>query len=249
MFYSITPGDDPPIVLIAGLGFPGSYWQPVIELLRAGSATITYDRPGTGAAPQRPDPKQPVPYGVLAEELEALLDEAGVTEPAVVVGHSMGSNVARVYAGRHPSRVAGLVHVEGSIPRLSLFDDGEPMIDSEGDDGSEIDLITGEVEVLTAAVMRVPALVLTRTPGWWIGPLPHPSVDELWSTYHRLLAAELGAVRLIAQDSGHHMPKDAPALVAYAIDAVTRAVRAGTSPRLDPAELAAAGGRLADPPA
>jgi len=40
------------------------------------------------------------------------------------------------------------------------------------------------------------------------------------------------------------MPREAPALVAYAIDAVTRAVRAGARPEIDPAELAAVGGRL-----
>lgn len=245
MHYSITPGDDPPIVLIAALGFPGSYWQPVIDLLLAGSATIAYDRPGIGVEPQRPDPKQPVAYGVLAEELEALLDDAGVEAPAVLVGHSMGSLVARVFAARHPGRVAGLVHVEGSIPRLSLLDGGEPVIDSEGDDGSEIDTVTGEVEVLTAPATRVPALVLVRRPGWSIGPLPHPSVDALWSTYQRLLAADWDAPLLVADDSGHLMPREAPALVAYAIDAVTRAVRTGTRPEIDPAELAAVGGRLA----
>lgn len=244
MFYSITPGDDPPIVLIAALGFPGSYWQPVIELLRAGSTTITYDRPGVGAAPRRPGP-EPVAYGVLADELTALLDGAGMRAPAVLVGHSMGSNVARVFAGRHPGRVAGLVHVEASIPRLSLLGDDGPVIDSAGDDGNEIDIITGEVEVLTAAVPTVPALVLTRKPGWWIGPLPHPSIDALWTTYQRLLADERNAPLLVADDSGHLMPVDAPALVAYAIDAVARAVRAGTRPQLDPAELAAHGGRLA----
>ena len=246
MSYSITPGDDPPIVLIAALGFPGSSWRPVIELLRTGSAVLTYDRPGIGDTPQRPDPKQPVPYSVLAEELDALLDEAAVAAPVVLVGHSIGSNVARVFAGRHPGRVAGLVHVDGSIPRLDLWEGVQPVIDSAGDDGSEIDLIAGEVEVLTAAVPRVPAVVLARTPGWWIGPLPHPSIDELWTVYQRMLAVERDAPLLVAQDSGHLMPRDAPALVAYAIDAVTRAVRAGTRPEIDPAELTAVGGRLAD---
>jgi len=244
MPYSITPGDAPPIVLVAALGFPGSSWRPVIELLRAGSATFAYDRPGTGAAALRPDPEQPVTYSVLAQELADLLEEAAIEAPAVFVGHSMGSHIVRVFAGRHPDRVAGLVHVEGSIPRVNLWHGAESMIDSEGDDGNEIDVVAGEVEVLTAVVPRVPALVMTRTPGRWPEPLPHPAIDDLWTAHQRILAAERGSPLLVAENSGHLMPGEAPALVAYAIDAVTHAVRAGARPRVDLVELAAAGGRL-----
>jgi len=90
----------------------------------------------------------------------------------------------------------------------------------------------------------VPALVVTRTPGRWSGSIPHPAIDDLWTAYQRILAAERESPLLVAEDSGHLMPREAPALVAYAIDAVTRAVRAGARPEIDPAELAAVGGRL-----
>jgi hypothetical protein len=46
-------------------------------------------------------------------------------------------------------------------------------------------------------------------------------------------------------DAGHLIPDDAPALVAYAVDEVVRAVRAGRSEViLDAGQLAGVGGRI-----
>jgi pimeloyl-ACP methyl ester carboxylesterase len=53
-------------------------------------------------------------------DLEALLEHYQPRAPAVVVGHSMGGNVAAMYAGIRPERVAKLVDLEG----LGLADSG-----------------------------------------------------------------------------------------------------------------------------
>jgi pimeloyl-ACP methyl ester carboxylesterase len=246
MIYSITDGDDPPIVLVAALGFPKEIWRPVIDRLGAGSRTFTYDRPGIGEAPRRADPARPISYGVLADELSELLDESGVDGPAVLVGHSMGANVVRVYAGRHPARVAGLVFVDGSLPRLVLRAEDSPATDGDDPGANPVDTLAGEVEVRRAPVPRVPAVVLGRTPGWWsTPPIPHPALDDLWQINQRDLAGAYRAPLLIAGNAGHHLPREAPQLVAYAIDLAVIAARTGTEPSPDPTALAAAGGRLA----
>ncbi len=46
-------------------------------------------------------------------DLEALLDHFSPGRPANLVAHSMGGNVAMLYAGVRPSRVARLVNLEG----------------------------------------------------------------------------------------------------------------------------------------
>ncbi len=46
-------------------------------------------------------------------DLDALLAHFSPTEPATVIGHSMGGNVACLYAGARPERVAALVNLEG----------------------------------------------------------------------------------------------------------------------------------------
>jgi pimeloyl-ACP methyl ester carboxylesterase len=246
MIYSITHGDDPPVVLVAGLGFPRDSWQPVIDLLTTGSTTFAYDRPGIAGAPGRADPARPVSYGVLAEELADLLDESRVAKPMVLVGHSMGANVVRVFADRHPAWVAGLVFVDGSLPRLALPAGDEPLTDGDGPGASPIDPLAGEVEVRKATPPSVPAVVLGRTPGWWSPrPIPHPALDELWQLNQRDLADAHHAPLIIASDAGHHLPREAPALVAYGIDLVVRAVRTGTAPAPAEDELTAVGGHLA----
>ncbi len=245
MIYSVTPGDDPPVVLVAALGLGRASWHPVIDRLAGKSATLAYDRPGTGEAPARADPAEPISYGLLADELAGVLEESGLAGPVVLAGHSMGSNVVRVFAGRYPARVAGLVFVDGSLPRLAMRPAELPLTDDQDPAANPIDILAGEVEVRSAAVPPAPAIVLTRTPGWWSSyPIPHPALDQLWQINQRDLAAEHRAPLLIADNSGHHMPAEAPALVAYGIDLVVRAARAGIDPAPSQAELTAAGGRL-----
>ena len=46
-------------------------------------------------------------------DLDALLDALSPGEPATLVGHSMGGNIAGLYGGIRPSRVRAVVNLEG----------------------------------------------------------------------------------------------------------------------------------------
>jgi pimeloyl-ACP methyl ester carboxylesterase len=48
----------------------------------------------------------------LADELHATVGAAGERGPFVLVGHSLGGEVVRLYANRHPDEVAGMVLVD-----------------------------------------------------------------------------------------------------------------------------------------
>lgn len=192
MFSAANLGESPPVVFVAQLGTPGRSWQPVIDRLTTRQATVVYDRPGIGDSPPRAAPNPPLPYSAFAGELLTLLDRLGVAEPAVLVGHSVGSLITRVFTARNPARVAGLVHVDGSIPRLSLWP-GEPAADGDGPQATIFDTIAGEIEILTAAPPQVPTVVITRTPGRWDVPIPHPQIDRLWSVHQELLARQSAA--------------------------------------------------------
>ena len=47
-----------------------------------------------------------------ASELRALLAGAGIDGPYVLVGHSYGGRIARVYAKEYPAEVVGMVLID-----------------------------------------------------------------------------------------------------------------------------------------
>ena len=74
-----------------------------------------YDRPGTpvGEKPSRSDPvRQPTTAGDAVADLHALLSAASVVRPYVLVGHSYGGLIVRLYASTYPDDVSGLVLVD-----------------------------------------------------------------------------------------------------------------------------------------
>jgi pimeloyl-ACP methyl ester carboxylesterase len=221
----VEPGSDPTVVFVAQMGTAGPTWRPVIDLLTTAPAVVTYDRAGIGASDARPEPDKPIPYSVPADELAVMLDQLGVNGPLVLVGHSVGSLYIRMCAARHPHRVAGMVHVDGSIPALRLSPDQPAPVDGDRADSSTLDPDTGEREMKNLQLPKVPGVVLARTPGRWSVALPDPAIDKRWQQAQADLAQETGATLVVAADAGHQIPREAPGLVASAVDAVVRAVR------------------------
>jgi pimeloyl-ACP methyl ester carboxylesterase len=95
--------------------------SPTINRIRRSSAranfarACAYDRPGTpvGEKPSRSDPvPQPTTAGDAVADLHALLIAAREAGPCVLVGHSYGGLVARLYASTYPEDVSGLVLVD-----------------------------------------------------------------------------------------------------------------------------------------
>jgi pimeloyl-ACP methyl ester carboxylesterase len=208
MGINIRHGSSPPIVFIAQLGTGGDSWKPVLDRLESGATTLTYDRPGTGDAPPRPAPNPPIPHSGFARELLELLDAEGINEPAVIVGHSFGGLIARAFAGSYRQRVAGLVFVDASIPQFHLVPTSEPKLDGDDDGATEIDVVRGQVEILSLGIPRVPSVVLTRTHGTWSGdaPPPHPAVEDLWLVSQRQLADQAGASLVVATTADTSSP-------------------------------------------
>lgn len=107
-------------VLVHG-AFTGAWiWGPLMAHLKAaGHSVEAFDLPGLG------DDHTPVSE-ITLDACSARLCEVlpASTEPAVVVGHSMGGIIATQGAARCPERVAALVYVAAFLPkdRQSLLD-------------------------------------------------------------------------------------------------------------------------------
>jgi pimeloyl-ACP methyl ester carboxylesterase len=105
--HCVTYGDgSPTIVLVSGLEIPQEYWDSVIPALAAVTTVVTYDRAGIGKSEIG---DQPTHGGQSASDLRVLLDTLGVPRPYILVGHSYGGSVVRLFASMYPDDVGGLV--------------------------------------------------------------------------------------------------------------------------------------------
>ena len=126
------PADQPPIVLVAGLGVSSLYWTRLGRRLACGRTVLAADLPGFGRTP--PVPGTPWPGGPSvpeqADQLLAWLDARGVGR-AVLCGHSVGCQTVVEFAARRPDRVERLVlmappfepgrrSLAVSLPRLAV---------------------------------------------------------------------------------------------------------------------------------
>jgi pimeloyl-ACP methyl ester carboxylesterase len=105
-------GDGPLVVFEAGMSAPAGCWVHTQREISRHARTLSYDRAGYGGSDVDPAPRT---LERIVDDLTAVLDAVGESDPVVLVGHSWGGPVLRVFADRHPSRVAGLVFVDASL--------------------------------------------------------------------------------------------------------------------------------------
>ncbi|MBA3669253.1 MAG: alpha/beta fold hydrolase [Sphingomonas sp.] len=98
------------IVLVAG-GLGGNHraWTTVQPKLTKFGRVVSYDRLGSGASTRS---KRPRVASNFVEELRQGLKNAGLQPPYLLVGHSYGGLMVRLFASRYPKEVSGLVLVD-----------------------------------------------------------------------------------------------------------------------------------------
>ena len=122
MYLECRGTGSPTVVLVAGLKASAEDWNmakgsgsTVFAEVAKLTRVCAYDRPGTpvGEKPSRSDPvPQPTTAGQAVTDLHALLKAAGEARPCILVGHSYGGLVVRLYASTYPDDVSGLVLVD-----------------------------------------------------------------------------------------------------------------------------------------
>jgi pimeloyl-ACP methyl ester carboxylesterase len=107
----------PTVILEAGAGGFSSHWVYVQDEVTQFTRVCAYDRAGLGWSEASPRPRT---ADVVVEELHALLTAAGVAEPYVLVGHSLGGVFVRRYAHEFPNEVEGIVLVDSAHPEQDI---------------------------------------------------------------------------------------------------------------------------------
>jgi pimeloyl-ACP methyl ester carboxylesterase len=268
MYVECRGAGAPAVVIVAGGKAAADDWTEaaapgapnVFEAIGAFTEVCAYDRPGTpvGEKPSRSDPTpQPRAAADAVADLHALLSAAGIAAPVVLVGHSYGGLVVRLYARTYPDDVAGMVLVDALSEGLREAETPEEWAHQrvilEGD-LTETLKIYPEIErdetdrsfdqLLAAPALRpMPLVVLSADHPW--GPLvpgfiadgslppdTPPDVGYVTDRAQKVAQAELaasvpGARHVTNTDSGHEIHKDQPQLVIDSIRGVVDAVRAG----------------------
>lgn len=247
----------PTVVLVAGLRNTGDIWSVQADdgttrtMVFAGVAklarVIAYDRPGTTLGADqfsRSDPVgQPRTVSDAVTELRALLRAAKVPGPYVLVGHSTGGLIVRLYASTYPKDVAGMVLVDAIPETMQTLLSPEnwkiydrlitevPTPLANYKDLETIDFKTSFEQMRKAKPSsKMPLVVLSRDKPSEIGAdFPAgftDTVEKAWRAGQSGLAKLVpGARHIMKSQSGHYIQLEQPQLVIEAIRQVVEAVR------------------------
>jgi pimeloyl-ACP methyl ester carboxylesterase len=237
----------PTVVLEAG--FPGNTqnWRDVQPDLGRTTRTCAYDRAGLGRSPPMPgvhDAQDEI------DDLQRLLVAAHLEPPYVLVSHSYGGILARLFASQHPDEAAGVVLVDArgrdatrrqvalfpkSLPKSQI----PPVLTTPVQDGVDLaasEALASRVRSLGATPLAV--ITAGRHDQDW-GRLLSPGVarafDRLWATMQdELTALSSNHLHVVALRSDHFLQRfdGQPDVVIRAVQAVVRTARDHT--RLPP---------------
>jgi pimeloyl-ACP methyl ester carboxylesterase len=226
--YECRGEGSPTIVAEAGYDSAGtSTWFELMDGLAGISRVCTYDRAGTGTSDPRPD-AEALTTADQAEELRTLLDGAGVDPPFVLVAHSYGGFVARLFADAYLDETAGIVLIESSHE-----DEIDPYADFYGDkpagdwvDGGDLlDIDATEADLRDARDYGDMPLIAIRAERY------EDVLDEdLWrETQADLATLSTNGIHVEALGSGHFVMEagNNPAVVLAAVEAVVAAAGSG----------------------
>jgi pimeloyl-ACP methyl ester carboxylesterase len=230
----------PTVVFLSGWGEDTSSWASVFDGTSTMTRSCLYDRAGVGeSAPYGALPRRARDAHDQARELDQLLRNGGIAKPYVLVGHSWGGSLARLYAGSHHD-VKAVVFIDSSSP---------------GQDAAIAAALPpkkpGEASLLTE--LRQPHNVAVDNPEYlaWgksldevgevtnLGDLPEIVITAgntfaglsgrlfpVWLAMQKRLAAlSSRTVQVLARSSGHSVQQDAPELVLAAVRAAVNAAR------------------------
>jgi len=128
-------GEGSPTIILDHVGGGSSMdWALIQPKLAEHTRVCAYDRAGFGWSDYNPAPRT---MEQQVNELHNLLQGANEQGPYILVGHSYGARVDRVYAAKYPDEVAGMVLMDAGI----LSDDPRYPAEMQSDFESENNML------------------------------------------------------------------------------------------------------------
>jgi pimeloyl-ACP methyl ester carboxylesterase len=222
----------PTVVFEAGLGEPWRTWSRVLPHVASFAPTVAYSR--AGIPESEPGPLLRTGH-LVVDDLHMLLGNAGIPPPYVLVGHSWGADIARLYASQHPAEIAGLIlvgaaherwherHIARTTAGLSPEErDGYMHWLVGGHPKEHVDLPATRAQLFAMGPLPpVPLFVLNP-------PCPEPlrsEWDEFLAEWNQLASLVPGGTLIVAERGGHYLHNDQPRLVIDTIRKVMETTR------------------------
>jgi pimeloyl-ACP methyl ester carboxylesterase len=117
-------GEGPTIACCNGVGVSTFFWKYITEQFSDRFQIVLWDYRGHGASDRLPTPDcTDLSIAACANDLSLVLKAAGAG-PSVIIGHSMGCQVALEFYSKYPEEVRGLILMQGSAGRVleTFFD-------------------------------------------------------------------------------------------------------------------------------
>lgn len=240
LYLYCTGTGSPTVILEAGLEGDHSSWEQVQSEIAESARVCSYDRAGLGNSDRGPVPRN---AKLATADLHALLTQADIAPPYILVGHSFGGLLIRRYAFEYPDEVAGMIFVDSlhedwwqealallpanasndserltSFRRYLMRDWRNPLGNREV---MEIPAVVEQIRE-TGNFGDMPITVLTAGIFNVLNPgLPNDLETSLANLFRGLqgriaVLSTVGAQTVIS-DSGHNMPRENPSAVISAI--------------------------------
>ena len=229
--FKVIRGENYTVLLEAGGGMDSREWDKIApELSRKTGATIvSYDRAGFGKSdlPETPlDMREEV--GWLWQGLKKL----ELDKNLILVGHSFGGWMIRLFASEYPEAVKGMVFVDPFTNELVdllgvAYLDNHPMSGKLPFDTSHPEKLTriqralvrmvgdglgSKIEIMhkTSIPSNIPVIVITSGKPF----LPKKEEQEAWREAHEQFVSSIkGAILIVAEESDHMIPQEQPELI------------------------------------
>ena len=145
--YCIGQGS-PTIILDHAGGGSSVDWSLIQPKLAEHTRVCAYDRVGYGWSDYTPAPRT---LAQQVKELHTLLEGANEHGPYILVGHSYGARVDRVYAAKYPGEVAGLALIDPGV----LYDDPRYPAEAQSEFESENSMIRTARRLASFGLVRL----------------------------------------------------------------------------------------------
>lgn len=214
------------IILEAGSGGDHRSWSMVQPLLGNLGRVVSYDRLDYGGSGRSDRPRT---ASVVVEQLREGLRNAGVNPPFLLVGHSYGGDLMRVFAAKYAHEVIGLVLVdppmedfyiratiEAPQAYLAALQDALAHDDKKASDTLTREYLAYETSMVQTRLAKPPPgdrIVLMSAARQLADS---DSLRRIWLEEQIKWVRKVGA-RHVVVDTGHDVPREQPQAVVAAV--------------------------------